>query len=348
MADTASTTSTLDNLLKNYHVPQALLTVYQNTPLYPLFKKYPQSKGSGKITYWNAWVRMAGASVSFSEGGTPSVPSLSSRRVSATIAQYGRGYKITDLAEFMTLLDTREGAMKQLNGSVKETQEYICHMGIFKSEVYYSRNTTSTLLSGHISSVVSGYCANTGTKNAIYQFQFPAVFSTSCSRLSAVSATAPSQSAQLSIYGIRKAVRVLEVKNIGTFADGYYVGYTHPNALHSLRKDKNWEEWNKYTNSKETLYSGEMGKIYRVRFITSSICPRYAVTAHSVLPVFIFGEEAVGVTEALGGLEMNSTSGADSSNPFNTFSYVTYKLTGAAACLNPSAGVILWCHEKLN
>lgn len=347
MGDTASTTSTLDNLLKNYHVPTALLTVYNETPLYPLFKKYPQPKGQGKITYWNAWTRMAGASVSISEGGTPSVPSLSSRRVSATIAQYGRGYKITDLAEFMSLLDTREGAMKQLRNSAKETQEYICHMGIFKSDVYVTQHSVTTLLSGYMSSVASAFCSINGTHNAGYQFEFPAVFSTSCTRLSAVLYTAPSQSAQLSIYGVRKAVLQLEKKNIGTYADGYYVGYTHPNAIYSLRKDQNWNEWNKYTNSKETLYAGEVGKIYRVRFITSSLCPRYAVTAHSVVPCFIFGEEAVGVTEALGGLEMNSTSGADSGNPFATFQYVTYKLTGAAACLNPSAGVILWCHEFL-
>jgi hypothetical protein len=65
------------------------------------------------------------------------------------------------------------------------------------------------------------------------------------------------------------------------------------------------------------------------------------------MPVFIFGEQAFGVTEALGGLEMFMTNGVDSGNPYNTFQYITYKITAAAACLNPSAGVILWVHELI-
>ena len=347
MANTNTDTSKLDNLLKNFFVPEALLTVYNDTPLYALFKKYPAPKGNGKIVYWNAWSKFDGASASLSEGGNNDAPAFSSRRVSATIAQYGRKLIITDLSEFFTVLDARDGVKNALKESAKITWERICHMGIFKN-VYFASNSTTGLLSAYMSAVASAFCANTGTMNGSNrQFQFPAVFGTSAARLSAVSKTAPSQSAQLSIFSLRKAVNRLERKSIKPAADGYYVAYTHPNAIHSLRKDRNWEEWNKYTNSKETLYTGEVGKIYRVRFISTPEAPRYAVAAHSVLPVFIFGEEAVGVSHAMGGLEMFSITTPDSNNPFNTYATFTYKITGAAAALNPSAGVILWTHELI-
>lgn len=352
MADTLTQLSTNDNLLPEYFVPEALLTLYNDTPLYEFAKKSPQPKRRGDSTFWNAWVRLAGASSTLAEGGNNSTPALSSRRVTATPAQYARGIKISDLEEFMTVLDVREGALRQLKESAKETQEWICHTGIFKAP-YYTQNQSKTLfLSSVMSSVASSFCANTGTSSRTNrQFQFPAVFSTSCARLSAVNAAAPSQSSQLSVYGIRKAINRLERLNANRRADGMFVGYTHPNAIHSLRKDKNWENWNQYTEQGQSkMYRNEAGalRVYGVRFVMSSLCPRYAVTAHSVLPCFIFGEEAFGVTEALGGLEMFMTSGVDSSNPYNTFQYITYKITAAAAALNPSAGVILWVHELLN
>lgn len=348
MADALTNVASLDNLLKHFYVPKAILTLYNETPLYEFAMKSPQPKGSGNITYWNAWVRLAGASSALTEGGNNSTAALSSRRVSATIAQYGRGYKITDLADFMTVLDSREGAMKQLRESAQETLEKVCHTGIFKTPFHTQNSSKTLLLSVQMSAVASAMCANTGTHaDSNRQFQFPAVFGTSAARLSAVSKTAPSQSAQLSLYGIRKVINRLERLNAKRHADGYFVGYTHPNAIHSLRKDKNWEQWNQYQNSKETMYKGEVGRVYGVRFVTSAICPRYAVAAHSVLPVFIFGQEAYGVTEAIGGLEMFTVTGPDTNNPYNTFSYITYKITSAAAALNPSAGAILWVHELL-
>jgi hypothetical protein len=39
--------------------------------------------------------------------------------------------------------------------------------------------------------------------------------------------------------------------------------------------------------------------------------------------------------------------GPDKSDPFDQFASVTYKIYGAAVALNPSAGRILWVHEKL-
>lgn len=347
MANTTTTTN--NNQLSGYFVDKALITLINNTPLYDVAMKTPLSQGKGKIVYWNAWNRLAGASSTLAEGGSNVAVALSSRRVTATIAQYGRAITITDLAEYMNVLDTQAGAQARLRDSAKETFESVCHTGIFKS-VFYTQNSSTTLvLSSVMSSLASSFCANTGTSNTTNrQFQFPAVFGTSCARLSAVSKTAPSTSAAASMYSIRKATRVLRSKNAKPFANGRFFGYAHTNFIHILKSDPNWTNWNANSGlAKETMWVGQVGYTDGVDWVTSNLCPRYAVAAHSVNLTFICGQDAFGVTEALNGLEMYLVSGADSNNIYNTVSSLSYKITAAAACLNPSAGVILYTHELL-
>lgn len=345
MADTLTSKTVLNNQLRNYFVSSLLIRLTSKTPLYQLGEKAPQPKNYGDTTYWTAYVNLAGASVSLTEGTPNSLPAMSSRRVSAQPVQRGRGVKISDIAQWMTQFNQIEKARELLETSAAYTLEYVAHTGIFKSDYYGSQSKTG-ILSALMSSLASSFCANTGTNNNSNKlFQFPAVFGGSAARLSANSKTAPSQSAQLSIHAIRKAVLVLNQKDAQPFEDGYFVAYAHPNALHSLKKDQAFAEWQKYTNP-EMMYKDEEGKILRVRFISSNLCPRYAVTAHSVNLTFIMGKQAFGITEAMGGVDYILVDTPDSNNPFNQYSTLTYKLMAAAACLNPSAGVILFTQEK--
>lgn len=344
-----TTTTTNNNQMQGYFVDKALITLINNTPLYDVAMKTPLPKGYGNIVTWNAWNHLAGASSTLAQGGTNVAVALSSRKVTAPISQYGRAITITDLAEYMNVLDTQAGAQQRLRDSAKETFESICHTGIFKS-VYFTQNSSVTLLlSSVMSSLASSFCANTGTSNVTNrQFQFPVVFGTSCARLSAVNKNAPSVSAGASMYSIRKATRVLRVKNAKPFANGRFFGYAHTNFIHVLKRDPNWTQWNAYGGfAKETMWIGQVGYTDGVDWVTSNLCPRYAVAAHSVNLSFICGQDAFGVTEALNGLEMYLVSGADSNNIYNTVSSLSYKITAAAACLNPSSGVILATHELL-
>ena len=346
MADTSTTTN--NNQLSGYYVAKALLTLINETPLYQHAMKTPLIGGRGNIVYWNAWRKLAGASSTLAEGGNNTAVALSSRRVSATIAQYGRGINVSDLAEYMNVLNTREGAQARLRESAKETQEFILHTAIFKATYYTQNQSTTVILSAMMSAVASAMCANTGTNNdSNKQFLFPAVFAPSTGRLSAVSKTAPSVSAKASLYAIRKGTLRLRQKNAQPFADGKFIGYAHPNFIHILKADPAFLAWNQSQYATQTMHVGEVMSTDAVRWITSNLCPRYAVTAHSVNISFIFGQESYGITEALGGLEMFLVTGADKEDPYNTLSKLTYKVTAAAATLNPSAGVLLFTHEKL-
>lgn len=347
MAVTSTTTN--DNQLSQYYVSKALMVLESKTPLYDVAMKTTLPKGSGNVVYWNAWNRLAGASSALAEGGANTAVALSSRRVSATVAQYGRAITLTDLEEYMTVLDAREGAQARLRYSAKETFERVMHMGIFKNIYFTQNNSTTVVLSSVMSAAASGFCANTGTSNYTNrQFQFPVVFATSCARLSAVSKTAPSISARPSLYAVRKATRVLRLKDAIPFANGRYFGYAHTNFIHTLKRDPQLVNWNSFGGlTKETMWTGQVGDTDGVDWVSSNLCPRYAVAAHSVNLTFICGQDAFGVTEALGGLQTYLVSGPDSNNIYNTVSSLSYKITAAAACLNPSAGVILLAHELL-
>jgi N4-gp56 family major capsid protein len=149
------------------------------------------------------------------------------------------------------------------------------------------------------------------------------------------------------MFGLRKTVDALRSRDARPMADGLFVGYSHPKAYTTLRTDPSWQNWNQYQNSKETMYKGETGQVEGIRLISSTEAPRYAVTAHSVNMVFVFGQQAFGLSTLNGNVEMIIGRGPDKSDPFNQFSTVAYKVYAAAAALNPSAGRIYFGHEKL-
>src|ERR1041385_4567096 len=110
MGDTNSTTSTLDNLQMAYFSKDMIVRLEPNTPLIQFAKKDELPLRSGKTVTFNGWTPLAAASVTLAEGVANSVPSLSSRKVVATIAGYGRGVKITDLAQMTSFFDAVNGA----------------------------------------------------------------------------------------------------------------------------------------------------------------------------------------------------------------------------------------------
>lgn len=345
MANT--TTSSIDNMLPAFFSSKMIVRLEPNTPLVEFAQRDDIPMRSGKTVTFNGWNSLAAASVVLTEGTANALPTLSSRKVVATIAQYGRGVQLTDLAQATSFFDAVNGAMDVLTDSGAKTVERICQMGIYKHNIAANQSTTG-ILSVYMSSPASAFCAVTGTKaTSNLQFQFPAIFGTSTTRLSAINAAAPSISAQLSVNSVRKTATKLRALDARPFADGYYVGYAHPNALHTLRKDPVWANWNVYQNSKETMYVGEVGRVEKVRFIDSTLAPRYGSAAHSISLVFIFGQQAFGLTSLDGMVKMMIARGADKTDPWDQLTPVTYKLWAAAVCLNPSAGRILAVAEKL-
>lgn len=348
MADSPSTTATNNNLMQSWFSQKMLVRLEPQVKLAEFAQRDELPLRTGTTATWNGWRSLGAASSTLAEGTANSLVALSSRRVTATIAGYGRGHKLTDLLNMTAIFDAVNGSMDVLSDSAAKTVERICQTGIYLN--YASNISTTLILSALMSSKASGMCSVTtdANGNSNNLFKFPAVFATSASRLSAVNkTTAGGASSQVCVNALRKVVTKLRNQNARPMADGLYVCYTHPNALHQLRRDPTWINWNQYQNSKETMYRGEVGQIEGIRFVSSTEAPRYAVTAHSVNMLFIFGQQAFGLTTLNGQVEMLISRGPDKSDPFNQHTDVTYKVYAAAACLNPSAGRILFAHELI-
>jgi N4-gp56 family major capsid protein len=346
MADSNSTTTSNGNLMQSWFSQKMLVRLEPQVKLAEFAQRDEIPLRTGTTATWNGWRTLGAASSTLAEGVNNSLVALSSRRVTATIAGYGRGHKLTDLLQMTAIFDAVNGAMDVLSDSAAKTVERICQTGIYKS-LYANNLSTTGILSALMSSLASALCGVTGTNtNSNSLFQFPAIFGTSAARLSAVNkATGGSLSSQVSVNSLRRVLQKLRLQNARPMADGLFVGYTHPNALHALRRDPTWVNWNQYQNSKETMYRGETGMIEGIRFVTSTEAPRYAVAAHSVNMVFVFGQQAYGLTTLNGQVEMLISRGPDKADAFNLFTQVAYKVYAAAACLNPSAGRILFVHE---
>lgn len=348
MADSNSTTVTNSNMMQSWFSRKMLVRLEPQVKLAEFAQRDELPLRTGTTATWNGWRTLGAASSTLAEGVANSLAALSSRRVTATIAGYGRGHKLTDLFQMTAIFDAVNGAMDVLSDSAAKTVERICQTGIYKT-IYANNLSTTLILSTLMSSLASGMSLVTtpANNNSNSLFQFPAVFAPSTGRLSASLKTAPSLSSQVSVNALRRVLQKLRVQNARPMADGLFVGYTHPNALHALRRDPTWINWNQYQNAKETMYRGETGQVEGIRFVTSTEAPRYAVTAHSVNMVFVFGQQAYGLTTLNGQVEMLIARGPDKNDPFNQFTDVAYKVYGAAACLNPSAGRILFAHELI-
>jgi|GEM_PF-2639027 len=347
MADANSTSTTNDNLMQSWFSRKLLVRLEPQVKLVEFAQRDEIPLRTGKTASWNGWRSLGAASSTLGEGSKNDLVALSSRRVTATIVGYGRGHRLTDLFQVTAIFNVVNGSMDILADSAAKTVERICQTGIYKSN-YVNNLSTTAILSALMSSRVSAMSLVTGNNNSSNSlFQFPAVFGASTTRMSAVNKSAPSISAQCGVNLLRKLATALRSQNARPMADGNFVGYTHPNALHGLRRDPTWINFNMYQNSKETFYRGETGMVEGIRFVTSTEAPRYAVAAHSVNMVFVFGQQAFGLTTLNGTVETLIARGPDKSDPFNQFTSVTYKIYAAAAALNPSAGRIGFAHEVL-
>ena len=355
MADRHTSTATNDNLLSTYFERRLIQNLKEKVWFYQLATKFPLPKMEGTTITFNGWNKLGAASSTLSEGSANAAVNLSSRKVTSTVASYGRAVKVTDLLELTSIAPPIQAAVAELSHAAALTADNVIQLAIFKNvlaQVGQNADAKAKILSVFMSSPASAFSDNTGTMNASnQQFGFPAVFGTSATRLSAVSATAPSISARLGPIAIRKAVTTLRKKSADPMADGCYAAVASPQALSTMYGNSDWKQYqiNYMEGPRDTIYKHETTKIHSVRFLESPNAPRYAVAAHSVNICAILGKGAVGVTELDGGVKLLvKRPGPSSTNdPFDQNSTIAYKMRAVATVLNPSAGVILFTHESV-
>lgn len=129
--------------------------------------------------------------------------------------------------------------------------------------------------------------------------------------------------ANLTVDEIRKAVRTLKRNKVKPVDGKDYVAFVEPGTTYDLQGDTKWEDYNKYVNP-EKMYSGEIGRLFGVRFVETPLAPVFAGAGSAGADVYatiIIGKDAYGIVDVAGSGAVQNIikphGSAGSSDPLN-------------------------------
>lgn len=280
-------------------------------------QKRPIPSNGGKIIEFRKFAPLAKALTAITEGVTPDGKSLSVSTVTATVAQYGDYITQSDVLELTSLDNTILEATKLLGKQAGLTLDTVT-----RNVINAGSNVT--------------YCPKvaSGAETAV------------------TSRSAMDTTSKLTVKVIQKVVAKLRGQNAPTIG-GKYVAIIHPYVAYDLMRDPEWIDAHKYAQP-DNLYTGEIGEIAGVRFVTSTeakvwndkTCPVASGTAgasgatyHPVFSTLFLGEGAYGVTEISGGglqTIIKQKGSAGTADPLDQRSSVGWKAIKTAEILIPN------------
>lgn len=140
----------------------------------------------------------------------------------------------------------------------------------------------------------------------------------------------------MTVTDVRKAVRTLKGQNASPMEGGTYMAVIHPDVEYDLQGDTAWQNATQYTTAGvDRIYNGEVGKLYGVRFLTSTQAPILTNSGSAGTEVYqsmFFGQEAFGVSDL-----QNLSTFVDSPSPrsaLRLYSDVGWKAGFTAKVLN--------------
>lgn len=233
-----------------------------------LNRKVPSGEGGygSSVLYWTKWINFNLATAVASEGVPTTTVAFSALNVTGSTAQYDNAVSISDIMAYVSFGDIMKAAIERL----------AYNAGLSIDTVV--RNVIATAMTQQSASAVAYWSAVPAGANLI-------------------------------VSEIRKAARTLTRNDAFQQEDGNWVAVAHPDAIYDLQGDTTtggWIEANKYTEGRTGLLTGEVGKLYGVRFLQtsnaytrgSSYATTSAVVASTTIYVTsIFGKDAFGVSE---------------------------------------------------
>lgn len=153
---------------------------------------------------------------------------------------------------------------------------------------------------------------------------------------------------KLTSLELRKAVRTLK-KNLAEKFNGYYVAIVGPDTVYDLQEDDAWVKVSEYQD-KENIYTGEVGRLFGIRFVESTeakIFEGAGASGADVASVIVLGRYAYGLTSLKGNkphVVVKTAGSAGTADPLDQISTVGWKLDGfAAKLLQPEFAVRIEC-----
>jgi len=101
---------------------------------------------------------------------------------------------------------------------------------------------------------------------------------------------------------VRKARKIMARNNVKPAAGNDYLAFIHPDAAFDLMGDSAWVNASHYAGSTQ-IFNGELGKLYGIRFIETTLAPIWAGEGSGGCDVYgsiIIGRDAYGIPDIAG------------------------------------------------
>ncbi len=320
-----TTASGLQTSIDTYYDSLLIAILDPATRFLQFAERRPLPQGTGKVVVWNRVTRL-GVPYALVEGNPISaVKQLSTTNVSATIQQFGDALNISDLVQLVGIFDARKEATMRLAVQAAEALDTIIKFAVLDAP-------GGTRINGEVANYIKG--------------------STSGYFTNSVDVVATASDPRLQASDVRRVATYLRGLNVPAYDGTDFVGVIHPNVEEDIFSDSKFENYHQYTTP-DNIYSGELGRLWGVRFVRSTLAPISAGSSNGIAisvagvstlayGTVIFGKGFYGATELDGGVKTYLTEGADKMDPLNQTTILGWKANFVSRVLNPSCGVVAW------
>lgn len=161
-----------------------------------------------------------------------------------------------------------------------------------------------------------------------------------------VSRSAVASGDNLTVNEIRKAVRTLKRNKAKPIDGKNYVAIVEPGTTYDLQSDQKWEEAAKYAGSTQ-IFSGEIGRLYGVRFVETTNAKKFAGAGAAGIDVYatlVIGQDAYGIIDVAGKgnakMIVKPKGSAGTADPLNQRSTVGWKVEAYTAKILEQANMV--------
>lgn len=342
---TLTNTTSLTNTIKQYYDRVMLEALDPKLVFYQFGTKKPLPKGEGTTIVWNLPRRLALGNVLGEGGPTLSTNALSTFKISAVIRQFGGVTTISDMVDLTSITDVMKLASERLGAQAGETIERVIAvetMVAHKNDlpgtsclhiVKTSGFTTNAIAGGLVETWGSISGCSAGANGALHSGP-------------TLSAYGPSVAA---VSDFRVALYRLKQMNVQPVEGNDYVAIIPTEVASNLVGDTTWINFHQYAApGQNALYTGEIGKVYGLRFVESNMTPivkgsnDQTTNSAYIFGSMVMGKGFYGVTDLDGGIKTFINQGADKADPLNQYTTYGWKANFIAQVLNASAGLCLW------
>lgn len=310
---------TLSPTMKTYYDTELLENTRAQLIFQQLGRKQALPAHHGKVVEWRKWNTLPNCD-KLTEGVIPTGKKLGMTSLNVELSQYGEYVSISDQLEMHAIDDTILGATEELGAAAGKTFDILV------------RDVVAANSNALMADV---------TNNGAY-------VSTPATRSALISALGTSGNvAYLTPTMVAKAVTLLRKADVPYFSGNKYVCVIHPSVSHDLRVSAEWLDLHKYAQPTE-IYNGEIGELYGVRFIESTLAPIVKSGSNpAIYQCLFFGKDAFGVVDPEGaGMETIIKTKDQVGGPLNQFSTVGAKFEMAAKILYPERVLSVECSSS--